>query len=45
MADFNLLAIPVIDGDETPIGVIAVDDVIELLLPDEWRRRAGAARD
>jgi CBS domain-containing protein/sporulation protein YlmC with PRC-barrel domain len=44
MADFNLLAIPVIDGDERPIGVVAVDDVIELLLPDEWRRRAGLAR-
>jgi CBS domain-containing protein/sporulation protein YlmC with PRC-barrel domain len=45
MADFNLLAIPVIDADEKPIGVVAVDDVIELLLPDGWRRRAGAARD
>jgi CBS domain-containing protein/sporulation protein YlmC with PRC-barrel domain len=44
MADFNLLAIPVIDGDEKPIGVVAVDDVIELLLPDEWRRRARVAR-
>ena len=44
MADFNLVAIPVVDSDEKPIGVVAVDDVIELLLPDEWRRRAGAAR-
>jgi Mg/Co/Ni transporter MgtE len=44
MADFNLLAIPVVDGDQKPIGVVAVDDVIELLLPEEWRRRAGAAR-
>ncbi|MDQ6777141.1 MAG: CBS domain-containing protein [Actinomycetota bacterium] len=44
MADFNLVAIPVIDGDEQPIGVVAVDDVIERLLPDEWRRRAGVAR-
>jgi CBS domain-containing protein len=44
MTDFNLLAIPVIDGDERPIGVVAVDDVIELLLPEEWRRRAGLAR-
>jgi CBS domain-containing protein len=43
MADFNLLAIPVIDGDEKPIGVVAVDDVIELLLPDGWRRRARVA--
>ncbi len=44
MADFNLLAIPVIDSDEKPIGVVAFDDVLELLLPDEWRRRAGEAR-
>ena len=44
MADFNLLAIPVIDSDEQPIGVVAFDDVLELLLPDEWRRRAGEAR-
>jgi Mg/Co/Ni transporter MgtE len=38
------LAIPVIDSDEKPIGVVAVDDVIELLLPEGWRRRAGLAR-
>ena len=44
MADFNLLAIPVIDTDETPIGAVAFDDVLELLLPEEWRRRAGEAR-
>jgi CBS domain-containing protein len=44
MADFNLLSIPVIDDDDRPIGIVAVDDVIELLLPDEWRRRAGVAR-
>ena len=45
MADFNLLAIPVIDTDEKPIGVVAFDDVLELLLPEEWRRRAGDARE
>jgi CBS domain-containing protein len=44
MADFNLVAIPVVDGDEHPIGVVAVDDVVERLLPNEWRRRAGLAR-
>ncbi|HWF73409.1 MAG TPA: CBS domain-containing protein [Solirubrobacteraceae bacterium] len=44
MADFNLVAIPVVDGDEYPIGVVAVDDVVERLLPDQWRRRAGLAR-
>jgi hypothetical protein len=34
----------VIDGDGKPVGVIAVDDVLELLLPEEWRWRAGVAR-
>ena len=44
MADFNLLAMPVIDADGKPIGVIAFDDVLERLIPEEWRRRAGDAR-
>jgi CBS domain-containing protein/sporulation protein YlmC with PRC-barrel domain len=44
MTDYNLIAIPVVDGDGRVAGVIAVDDVLELLLPEEWRWRAGAAR-
>jgi CBS domain-containing protein len=44
MTDFNLIAMPVIDADGRPIGVVSVDDVLELLLPEEWRRRAGLAR-
>jgi len=44
MTDYNLIAMPVLDGDGRPVGIIAVDDVLELLLPEEWRRRAGAAR-
>jgi CBS domain-containing protein len=44
MADFNLVAIPVVDASEGPIGVVAIDDVIERLLPEQWRRRAGLAR-
>ncbi|HEY4826282.1 MAG TPA: CBS domain-containing protein [Solirubrobacteraceae bacterium] len=45
MSDYNLLAIPVIDAEGRPVGIVAVDDVLELLVPEEWRRRAGAARD
>jgi CBS domain-containing protein/sporulation protein YlmC with PRC-barrel domain len=45
MSDYNLTAMPVVDGDGKPVGVIAVDDVLELLVPEEWRRRAGVARD
>ncbi|MEO6858938.1 MAG: CBS domain-containing protein [Solirubrobacteraceae bacterium] len=44
MADYNLVAMPVLDHSGTPVGVIAVDDVLELLVPEEWRRRAGVAR-
>ena len=45
MTDYNLTAMPVLDSGGRPVGIIAVDDVLELLLPEEWRRRAGAARD
>jgi CBS domain-containing protein/sporulation protein YlmC with PRC-barrel domain len=45
MSDYNLIAMPVLDADSRPIGIIAVDDVLELLVPEEWRWRAGAARD
>jgi CBS domain-containing protein len=44
MSDYNLIAIPVVEADCKPVGIIAVDDVLELLLPEEWRRRAGSAR-
>ena len=45
MTDFNLMELPVLDADGRPIGVLAVDDILELLLPEEWRRRYGSARD
>jgi len=45
MSDYNLIAMPVLDGECRPVGIIAVDDVLELLVPEEWRWRAGAARD
>jgi CBS domain-containing protein/sporulation protein YlmC with PRC-barrel domain len=45
MTDYNLIAMPVLDADGRPVGIIAVDDVLELLLPEQWRRRAGIARD
>jgi CBS domain-containing protein len=44
MTDYNLTAMPVVDGDGKPVGIVAVDDVLERLLPEEWRRRAGVAR-
>lgn len=45
MSDYNLIAMPVTDPDRRPVGIIAVDDVLELLVPEEWRRRAAAGHD
>jgi CBS domain-containing protein len=41
MADYNLTAAPVLDTSERMIGVVTVDDVLEVLLPKGWRRRFG----
>ncbi|HTT95553.1 MAG TPA: CBS domain-containing protein [Solirubrobacterales bacterium] len=41
MADYNLVAAPVLDAEERMIGVVTVDDVLEVLLPKGWRRRFG----
>ena len=42
MADYNLTAIPVTDDADQVIGAISVDDLLEAILPQEWRRRADA---
>jgi len=41
MSDFNLTVAPVMDDQHRMIGVITVDDVLELLLPTGWRRDFG----
>jgi CBS domain-containing protein len=45
MTDYNLVMLPVLDEDERVVGVITVDDVLELMLPTGWRRRFGVASD
>ncbi|MGH3120504.1 MAG: magnesium transporter MgtE N-terminal domain-containing protein [Streptosporangiaceae bacterium] len=42
MSDYNLTTIPVVDEDRRMIGLITVDDVLEVTLPDDWRRRETA---
>jgi len=43
MTDFNLTVAPVMDGEHRMIGVITVDDVLEMMLPTGWRRDFGMA--
>jgi CBS domain-containing protein len=45
MADFNLTVVAVLDDDNRVVGVITVDDVLEAMLPNSWRRRAEADGD
>jgi CBS domain-containing protein/sporulation protein YlmC with PRC-barrel domain len=42
MTDYNLITIPVVDDERRLLGVITVDDVLEVMLPDQWRRREAA---
>jgi CBS domain-containing protein len=41
MMDFDLTVVPVVDGDDRILGVVTVDDVLELVLPRGWRRQFG----
>jgi CBS domain-containing protein len=42
MSDYNLITIPVVDDGCHMLGVITVDDVLEVTLPEDWRRREAA---
>jgi CBS domain-containing protein len=41
MTDYDLTVVPVVDEQERLLGVITVDDVLELVLPKGWRRQFG----
>ena len=45
MTDYNLVMLPVLDEQGKMVGVVTVDDVLELTLPSGWRRRFGLVRD
>jgi Mg/Co/Ni transporter MgtE len=38
MTDFDLTVVAVVDENQLLLGVITVDDVLELILPEGWRR-------
>jgi magnesium transporter len=40
LAEYNLLAIPVLDDAGQFIGIVTVDDALAVLLPEIWHRRS-----
>ena len=37
MANYNMISLPVVDEDRRLLGAVTVDDVLDHILPDDWR--------
>jgi CBS domain-containing protein/sporulation protein YlmC with PRC-barrel domain len=37
LASYNLVSVPVVDDNHRLVGVVTIDDILDFLLPDDWR--------
>ena len=37
LASYDLVSLPVVDDQHRLVGVVTIDDVLDYLLPDDWR--------
>ena len=41
LASYDLVSVPVVDENYRLVGVVTIDDVLDYLLPDDWRSQDG----
>ena len=39
MTKYDLLAIPVVDAERRPLGIVTLDDALDAVLPADWKQR------
>jgi Mg/Co/Ni transporter MgtE len=37
LASYDLVSVPVVDDNHRLVGVVTIDDILDYLLPDDWR--------
>ena len=39
IADEDLVALPIVDDEDKMLGIVTVDDAIDVILPTAWKKR------
>lgn len=41
LANYNLLVVPIVDENQRLLGAVTIDDLLDHLLPQDWRKKAS----